>query len=43
MKTLIAAAGLLAIGATAASAQFAQHSPEVHPSPGLATAPANRT
>jgi len=31
MKTLIAAAGLLAVGATTASAQFAPHNPGIHP------------
>jgi hypothetical protein len=31
MKTLIAAAALLAVGATTASAQFAPHRPGYHP------------
>ena len=31
MKTMIAALGLLAIGATTASAQFAPHSRDIHP------------
>ena len=31
MKTLIAALGLLAVGASAASAQFAPHNPGLHP------------